>query len=70
LVAVAQFLAVAASPGSFVCFAGGLMIRNSARASSLVPKPSGVCRNRAGPAASTVSRLPLAATALWVAAMR
>ena len=36
LVAVAQFLAVAAS-GCFFCFTGALMIRNSAWASSLVP---------------------------------
>jgi hypothetical protein len=37
LVAVAQFLAVAARPGGFFCCAGGLMIRNSVWASSLVP---------------------------------
>jgi hypothetical protein len=69
LVAVAQFLAVAARP-CFLVSAGGLMILNTAWPSSLVPKPSGVCRNRAWPAAWTVSRLPLAAAALSAAKIR
>jgi hypothetical protein len=62
-VAVAQFLAVAATAG-FFCFDGVLMMRNSFWARSLLPKPSGVCRNKAVPIAVTVSRLPLAAAAL------
>src|SRR5207302_9831136 len=69
LVAVAQFLAVAARP-CFLALAGGLMILNRVWASSLVPKPSGVCRNSARPAACTVSRLPLAATAFPAAEIR
>ena len=67
--AVAQFLAVAARP-CFLVFAVGLMILNTAWPSSLVPKPSGVCRNRARPAAWTVSRPPLAAAALSAAEIR
>src|SRR3984957_17241226 len=66
LVAVAQFLAVAATP-----FLPGVpMMRNSTWARSLVPKTSGVCRYSAGPVAVTVSRLPLAALACSAALTR
>src|SRR5207344_1787579 len=74
LLAVAQFLAVAARPGWD--FFGGARILNTYWASSLVPKPPGVCRNSAGgrpaagPANCTVSRLPLAAAALSAAEIR
>src|SRR5690348_15390539 len=56
LVVVAQFLAVAATPA-------WPARRKSTWASSLVPKPSGVCRYSAGPIAATASRLPLATAA-------
>ena len=50
------------------------MILNTFWASSLVPKPSGVCRYSAGPANwpinCTVSRLPLSAAALPAAEIR
>src|SRR5580693_9428476 len=66
LVAVDQFLAVAVMP----FLAGTPRTRSTTWASSLVPKPSGVCRNRAGPIAVTVSALPLAAAALCAALIR
>src|SRR5215469_7097959 len=63
LVDVDQFLAVAVMP----VLPGAPRMRSTTWASSLVPKPSGVCRYSAGPIAVTVSRLPLAATALSAA---
>src|SRR5580693_10145685 len=66
LAAVAQFLAVAAT----LVLPELPTIRNSTWASSLFPKPSGVCRNRARPIAWMVSRPPLTAAALCAAAIR